>query len=80
VIIVLDQMLVITVLVIVSGYLLSGFLHPFRPCRTCGGTGIHRGLVFRSATRNCSNCGGRGRYRRVGAPPQGRAFGETRRR
>lgn len=31
--------------VTVGGYLLSGFLHPFRPCRSCGGSGVHKGAV-----------------------------------
>jgi hypothetical protein len=77
---VVNWMLLGIIGVIVGGYLVSGFLHPFRPCRGCGGTGVHKGAVFRRATRDCATCGGKGRFRRVGAPPQGRAFGESRRR
>jgi hypothetical protein len=61
-------------------YVLSTYLHPFRPCGSCNGTGVHKGAVFRRATRNCASCGGKGRFRRAGAPADGRAFGESRRR
>lgn len=77
---VFNEVLLIVIGVIVGGYLLSGFLHPFRPCRSCGGSGVHKGSVYRRATRNCTTCGGKGRFRRVGAPAEGRAFGEARRR
>ncbi len=73
-------MLLIVILAIIGGYLVSGFLHPFRRCRSCGGSGVHKGAIYRRATRNCASCGGKGRFRRVGAPPEGRAFGEARRR
>ena len=79
VIIVFNWVLVSIIVVIGGGYFLSGFLHPFRPCRSCKGTGVHRGSVYRNSTRNCANCGGKGRFRRVGAPPAGQAFGESRR-
>jgi DnaJ-class molecular chaperone len=73
--------LILTV-VVLSGffYFLSTYLHPFRPCGTCKGTGVHRGAVFRTASRNCASCGGKGRYRRSGAPSVGKAFGEARKR
>jgi DnaJ-class molecular chaperone len=77
---VLNSVLVLIIAVILVGYLVSGFLHPFRPCRSCGGSGVHKGSIYRRAIRNCAACGGRGRFRRVGAPPEGRAFGESRRR
>ena len=77
---VLNAVLVVIILVIVGGYFVSGFLHPFRPCRSCGGSGVHRGSVYRGSTRDCTTCGGRGRFRRAGAPRPGRAFGESRRR
>jgi DnaJ-class molecular chaperone len=79
VIAVFNMSLVIIIVVIVGGYLVSGFLHPFRPCRSCSGTGIHRGTVFKAATRACANCAGKGRFRRAGAPPEGQAFGERHR-
>ena len=75
-----NQFLVLVIAVILFGYLLSAFLHPFRSCRSCKGTGVHRGSVFTYATRDCATCGGKGRFRRVGAPSGGRAFGESRRR
>jgi DnaJ-class molecular chaperone len=59
-----------------GGYLLSTYLHPFRPCGRCNGSGVHRGAIYRRATRRCRGCQGRGRFRRVGAPGEGRAFGE----
>jgi hypothetical protein len=39
---------------------------PFRTCRTCKGTGRHRGAVFLYAHRQCPACGGSGRHRRWG--------------
>ena len=75
---VVNLLLVIVILVLGSGYVLSTYLHPFKPCRTCKGSGIHRGSIYRYATRNCPSCGGRGRFRRTGAPAQGQAFGERR--
>jgi DnaJ-class molecular chaperone len=79
-IIMLNWALVIIVVVIFGGYLVSGYLHPFRPCRSCSGFGVHRGSVYRKALRNCTACGGKGRFRRGAAPPVGQAFGEARRR
>jgi hypothetical protein len=75
---VINQLLVIVILVVGGGYLLSAFLHPFRPCRSCKGTGVHRGSIYRNASRACTSCGGRGRFRRAGAPRDGQAFGERR--
>lgn len=77
---VVNGLLVVIIVVIVGGYAVSGFLHPYRPCRACGGAGVHRGSVFRRTTRNCATCGGKGRFRRAMAPAEGRAFGESRRR
>lgn len=65
--------------VLLGGYFLSAFLHPFRPCRSCGGSGVRKGAIYRRSTRTCANCRGRGRFRRAGAPAAGRAFGESRR-
>ncbi|HEY6749475.1 MAG TPA: hypothetical protein VI357_27625 [Mycobacteriales bacterium] len=76
----LNGVLMIIIVVIVGGYLVSGYLHPFRPCRSCKGTGVHRGSIYRRSTRSCTSCGGRGRLRRAAAPRAGQAFGETRRR
>lgn len=76
----LDQLLVAVAAAILVGYFVSTFLHPFRPCRTCGGSGVQRGSIYRRSHRNCASCGGKGRFRRTGAPAEGRAFGEGRRR
>jgi DnaJ-class molecular chaperone len=70
--------LLVVIVVYGGGYLLSAYLHPFRPCRACKGKGVHPGSIYRSATRTCTSCRGRGRFRRLGAPAQGRAFGERR--
>ena len=75
-----NQLLLGIVALIVFGYLLSAFLHPFRPCWSCKGTGVRRGSIYTRATRDCATCGGKGRFRRAGAPAAGRAFGEARRR
>jgi DnaJ-class molecular chaperone len=72
------DLLLIVGAVVAGGYLLSTYLHPFRPCAKCNGSGVHRGSIYRGASRACTGCGGRGRFRRVGAPSEGRAFGERR--
>jgi DnaJ-class molecular chaperone len=76
----LNGLLIGFVAVVALGYFASTYLHPFRPCGTCGGTGVHKGSVYRRASRNCAACGGKGRFRRAGAPATGRAFGEARKR
>jgi DnaJ-class molecular chaperone len=75
---VINTLLVLVIVVFGGGYLLSTYLHPFRPCRACKGSGVHRGSIYRGATRTCASCGGRGRFRRAGAPDQGGAYGERR--
>jgi DnaJ-class molecular chaperone len=75
---VINALLVIVIVVVGGGYFLSAYLHPFRPCSSCKGSGVHRGAIYRNATRLCTTCKGRGRFRRVGAPSQGSAFGERR--
>jgi hypothetical protein len=47
-------------------YYISLHLHPDRDCRTCGGTGRHRGWVFLWTRRQCTDCAGQGRHRRLG--------------
>ena len=74
----INALLVIVIVVFGGGYMLSTYLHPFRPCRACKGAGVHRGSIYRYATRTCATCRGRGRFRRVGAPGPGSAFGERR--
>lgn len=75
----LNAVLSVLVVMLVGGYFASTFLHPFRPCRSCGGIGVQKGAIYRRASRICGTCGGKGRFRRVGAPASGRAFGEGRR-
>lgn len=54
------------VAIAVAGYLVSLRLHPMRACRACGGSGRHRGSVYRYSTRGCTSCGGNGRRARLG--------------
>lgn len=61
-------------------HFLSAYLHPYKPCRSCKGSGIAKGSVFTFSHRACASCGGKSRYRRVGAPAAGKAFGEGRKR
>lgn len=42
-------------------YSVSVRRHPYRPCRTCGESGKHRGKVFTRSFRACGQCGGTGR-------------------
>jgi hypothetical protein len=47
-------------------YWISLRLHPFTKCKTCSGTGRHRGAIFTSASRACGTCGGSSRVLRQG--------------
>ena len=76
----LNALLVVAAVAFGIVYFTSAWLHPFRPCANCKGTGVHKGAVFRAANRNCASCGGKGRFRRAGAPAVGKAFGESRKR
>lgn len=76
----MPQLILAVVAVLAVAHFSSAYLHPFRPCRSCKGSGIHKGAVFTFSHRTCASCGGKGRYRRVGAPSSGKAFGETRKR
>jgi hypothetical protein len=53
----------------VAGYRVSLWIHPFRRCRRCRGTGKHRGVIFIRAYRLCRVCGGNGRRPRLGSHP-----------
>jgi hypothetical protein len=57
--------LIIAVVAAVA-YYVSLHLHPDRDCRTCGGTGRHRGWLFLWTRRQCRDCAGQGRHRRLG--------------
>ena len=53
--------------IVVVAYLISLRRHPRgRRCFSCKGTGLHRGVVFRYATRPCTRCGGNGSRARIG--------------
>ncbi|MEV4161431.1 hypothetical protein [Nonomuraea dietziae] len=47
------------------GYAISIRLHPYKACRTCHGSGKHRGWVFTNAFRACDACHGTGRQLRL---------------
>ena len=49
-----------------GAYYVSLHLHPDEFCRTCGGTGRHRGWLFLWTRRQCPGCAGQGRNRRMG--------------
>ena len=49
------------VLAAAAAGLISLWLHPWRPCRACGGSGKTRDRIRRSAHGTCPSCGGRGR-------------------
>jgi len=76
----MPALIIVAVVLFGTVYFTSTFLHPFRPCGTCKGSGVHKGALFKKASRNCASCGGKGRYRRSGAPAAGKAFGEARKR
>jgi hypothetical protein len=57
---------VVAVVIMAVVYYLSLHLHPDRDCRTCRGTGRHRGWVFLWTRRQCRECAGQGRHRRLG--------------
>jgi hypothetical protein len=59
--------LVIVVAGAVLAWLLSLLFHPYRACRSCGGTPRVYGAVATKSFRMCPHCGGTGRRRRVGA-------------
>jgi hypothetical protein len=44
-----------------GAYAISVRIHPWRPCRRCGESGKHRGVMFARSFRNCTRCGGTGR-------------------
>jgi len=53
-------------LLVVAAYLVSLIRHPHRRCRSCGGTGRHKGAMFTWGDRPCTRCGGAPRHRRWG--------------
>jgi hypothetical protein len=49
-----------------TAYAVSLRVHPWAPCRACGGSGKSRDTVWRKAHGTCRSCGGRGRHPRLG--------------
>ncbi|WP_143030041.1 hypothetical protein [Pseudonocardia oroxyli] len=60
-------MVVVLVVVLVLGYVVSVFLHPFKVCPSCKGSPRSYGSIYTKSFRNCTRCGGSGRVRRFGA-------------
>ena len=54
-------------LVVVGGWLISLWLHPFAACRTCKGTPKSFGKIYTRSFDLCRACEGRGRRVRPGA-------------
>jgi len=50
----------------VTVYAVSLRLHPWMPCRACGGSGKTSDRLWHSAHGTCRACGGRGRNPRLG--------------
>lgn len=67
------QLLLIWLVVSGVAYVASLFLHPSRPCWTCGGKGRHSGYLWDYASRACTSCGGSGRKTRFGVRLTGRS-------
>lgn len=47
-------------------YAVSLRIHPWKPCRSCEGTGKSRDTVWKTAFGTCKSCGGKGRKPRLG--------------
>jgi hypothetical protein len=56
----------VAALIAVAAYLVSLRIHPWRPCRSCKGSGKSRDTVWKKAHGTCPSCGGRGRHPRLG--------------
>jgi hypothetical protein len=58
--------LLILAAVAVVAYAASLRVHPWTPCRRCGGGGKTWDRIWRGASGTCPACGGRGRKPRAG--------------
>ena len=58
-------LLIVGSLIFGAAYRTSLRLHPYRNCRSCNGSGKHRGALFVRSFRACDACGGTGRQLRV---------------
>jgi hypothetical protein len=47
-------------------YLWSLWRDPWRPCRRCGGSKVHRGRIWTGTSGRCTGCGGEGQFPRLG--------------
>ncbi len=52
--------------VLAAAFAVSLRVHPWRPCRSCGGSGKSRDAVWKTAFGTCKSCGGKGRRPRPG--------------
>lgn len=59
--------LILIVAVLVVGWLVSLWLHPFTPCWDCKGTPKKWGSIYTRSFDLCRTCEGRGRRMRMGA-------------
>ncbi len=61
----------VTAVLFALGYMVSLYIHPYRKCSSCGGSGKHSGTMFTHSFRTCRTCNGSSRQPRLGA----RVFG-----
>lgn len=57
--------LILIVVIGAAAYLASLWVHPWRPCRACGGGGKARDRIWSEAHGTCPSCGGKGRHPRL---------------
>lgn len=62
----------VAVVLIVGGYVVSLYIHPYVKCGTCNGGARHRGALFSYAARPCHGCSGTGQQQRLGSKLLGR--------
>ncbi len=58
--------LVGALLIVAVLYASSWWLHPYRACKRCKGSGKHFGALHQSKWRNCDQCEGKGKSARLG--------------
>ncbi|RCW46840.1 hypothetical protein DFQ14_101179 [Halopolyspora algeriensis] len=71
--------LAIAALVITLGYFATCVIWPFKPCKTCHGTGKRHARIV-TAFRLCTRCQGTGRRIRIGRHLYNRTTSHRRRR
>ena len=60
------ETLVLVIALLIGGYVLSLFLHPWTTCTRCRGKPRSQGAVFSYSHRVCSKCKGTGQQPRLG--------------